>query len=226
MNDAMGDDVAVTAGGSMSADALRSAVAHTARRMSESGLSAGTSGNVSARTEGGMLVTPSAVPYAQVGAGDIVLMDLEGRILEGERKPTTEWPMHAALYGARPDAGAVVHAHAPFCTTLATLRRDIPAFHYMVAVAGGDSIRCARYATFGTPDLAGNAVAALEGRSACLLANHGMVALGASPDAALELAAEVEALAELYWRALQIGEPVLLTDREMAEALERFRDYR
>lgn len=210
----------------MSADELRSAVAHTARRMSESGLSSGTSGNVSARAEGGMLVTPSAVPYAQIGAGDIVLMDLEGRVLEGERKPTTEWPMHAALYGARPDASAVVHAHAPFCTTLATLRRDIPAFHYMVAVAGGDSIRCAAYATFGTPELAGNAVAALEGRSACLLANHGMVALGASPDAALELAAQVESLAELYWRALQIGEPVLLSDREMGEALERFGDYR
>jgi len=210
----------------MSADELRAAVAHAARRMSERGLSSGTSGNVSARTEGGMLVTPSAVPYAQIGAGDIVLMDLEGRVLEGERKPTTEWPMHAALYGARPDAGAVVHAHARFCTTLATLRRDIPAFHYMVAVAGGDSIRCAAYATFGTPELAAHAAAALEGRNACLLANHGMVALGASPDAALELAAEVESLAELYWRALQVGEPVLLTDREMAEALERFRDYR
>jgi L-fuculose-phosphate aldolase len=210
----------------MSADELRSAVALAARRMSERGLSRGTSGNVSARAEEGMLVTPSAVPYAEIGAGDIVLVDLEGRVLEGERRPTTEWPMHAALYRARPDTGAVVHAHAPFCTTLATLRRDIPPFHYMVAVAGGDSIRCAPYATFGTPELAGNAVAALAGRRACLLANHGMVALGASPGAALELAAEVESLAELYWRALQIGEPALLTDREMAEALERFRDYR
>jgi L-fuculose-phosphate aldolase len=213
-------------GGRRGGDELRSAVAHAARRMSERGLSAGTSGNVSARVEGGMLVTPSAVPYAEIDARDIVLVDLEGRVLEGERKPTTEWPMHAALYGARPDAGAVVHAHAPFCTTLATLRRDIPAFHYMVAVAGGDSIRCAPYATFGTPELARNAVAALEGRSACLLANHGMVALGPSPAAALELAAQVESLAELYWRALQVGEPVLLTDREMAEALERFGDYR
>jgi L-fuculose-phosphate aldolase len=210
----------------MSADELRSAVAHAARRMSEGGLSPGTSGNVSARAEGGMLVTPSAVPYAQMSAAAVVLVDLEGRVLEGERKPATEWPMHAALYRARPEAGAVVHAHAPFCTTLATLRRDIPAFHYMVAVAGGDSIRCAPYATFGTPELAHNAVRALEGRNACLLANHGMVALGPSPAAALELAAEVESLAELYWRALQVGEPVLLTDGEMAEALERFGDYR
>lgn len=209
----------------MSVDELRAAVVRAAREMSERGLSRGTSGNASARTDEGMLVTPSAVPYSQMHEDDLVLLDLDGRVLQGQRKPTTEWPMHAAVYQARPDAGAVVHTHATFCTTLATLRRDIPPFHYMVAVAGGDSVRCAPYATFGTPDLARHAMEALEGRRACLLANHGMLALGASPSAALDLAWEVEGLAELYWRALQVGEPVLLTDREMADAMERFREY-
>lgn len=205
---------------------LRAAVVRAAQEMSAHGLSRGTSGNVSARTDRGMLVTPSALPYVQMDVDDVVHMDLDGRVLEGERKPTTEAPMHAAIYRARPDVGAVVHAHATFCTTLATLRRDIPPFHYMVAVAGGESIRCAPYAAFGTRALARHAVAALEGRRACLLANHGMVAVGATPESALALASEVEGLAELYWRALHVGEPVLLTDREMAEALERFGDYR
>ncbi len=206
----------------MSAAALRAAVVHTAREMSARGLSRGTSGNVSARVADGMLVTPSAVPYEEMEAGDVVLVDLEGRVVEGERQPTTEWPMHAAIYRARPDAGAVVHAHAIFCTSLSTLRRDIPAFHYMIALAGGDSIRCAPYAGFGTTELATHAVSALEGRDACLLANHGMVALGASPAGALELAQEVETLAELYWRALLAGEPTLLTPDEVAEACRRF----
>jgi len=205
---------------------LREAVLRAARAMSASGLSAGTSGNVSARAPGGMIVTASVLPYAEMRSDDLVLMDLDGRVLEGERKPTTEWPMHAAIYGARPEAGAVVHAHSTFCTTLATLRRDIPPFHYMIALAGGDSIRCAAYATFGSAELARHAVAALQDRKACLLANHGMVALGASTASALELATEVEALAELYWRVLQVGEPTLLTSAEMAQALERLAEYR
>jgi L-fuculose-phosphate aldolase len=203
-------------------DALREAVVRTAREMSTRGLSRGTSGNVSARIGDRMLVTPSALAYQGMDVRDIVLVDLEGRVVEGERRPTTEWPLHAAIYRTRPDVGAIVHAHAVFCATLSTLRRGIPAFHYMIALAGGDSIRCARYAGFGSPALAAHAVAALEGRHACLLANHGMVALGACPDGALELAQEVETLAELYWRALQVGEPVLLTAAEVEEALERF----
>ncbi len=206
----------------MNDEALRMAVVRTAREMSALGLSRGTSGNVSTRIGDRMLVTPSALAYEKTDAGDIVLVDLDGRVVEGERQPTTEWPLHAAIYRARPDVGAVVHAHAVFCTTLSTLRRDIPPFHYMVALAGGDTIRCAPYAGFGTTELAASAVAALEGRHACLLANHGMVALGASTDAALELAQEVETLAELYWRALQVGEPALLTAEEVAEAQERF----
>jgi L-fuculose-phosphate aldolase len=208
-----------------SPEQVADAVLRAAREMSARGLSRGTSGNVSARVDDGMWATPSAVPYAVMDLRDLVLLDLEGRKQRGDRKPTTEWPMHAAIYRARPDARAVVHAHAPFCTTLSTLRRDIPAFHYMVAVAGGDSIRCASYATYGTPELAAAAVDALRDRRACLLANHGMVALGDSPAAALELATEVETLAELYWRALQVGEPTLLTHQQMTEALDRFRSY-
>jgi L-fuculose-phosphate aldolase len=208
-------------------EALRYALLDAARAMHQRGLSQGTSGNLSARAPEGMLITPSAVPYDDLTPEDMVLMDLDGQVLEGgDRKPSSEWRMHAALLAARPDAGAVLHAHPMFCTTLACLRRDIPPFHYMIAVAGGDSIRCAPYATFGTPELAGHAVTALEDRRACLLANHGMVALGETPAAALALAAEVETLAAQYWRALQVGEPVLLSAEEMAEVRERFGSYR
>lgn len=210
----------------MSMDRLRESVVRVARGTSERGLNRGTSGNVSARVPGGMLVTPSALPYAEMEPEDLVVVGLDGAVLEGSRKPTTESPMHAAIYGARPDVHAVVHTHATFCTTLATLHRDIPPLHYMVGAAGGSTIRCAPYATFGGRELAAHAVAALEGRTACLLANHGMIAVGPSPEAALDLALEVEGLAELYWRALQVGEPVLLTGEQMAEALEGFKDYR
>jgi L-fuculose-phosphate aldolase len=207
--------------------ALRAALAETARAMSQRGLSHGTSGNVSARVPEGMLVTPSAVPYGDLEAEAIVLMDLDGRALEPTaHRPSTEWRLHAAILMARPEVGSVLHAHSMFCTTLACLRQDIPAFHYMVAVAGGDSIRCAPYARFGSAALADHAVGALEGRLACLLANHGMVAVGASPAAALALAAEVDVLAEQYWRVLQVGPPVLLSEREMAEAVSAFADYR
>jgi L-fuculose-phosphate aldolase len=210
----------------MTERALREAIIGVAREMNALGLNQGTSGNVSARVAGGMLVTPSAVPYHELGPEDVVLMELDGTVLDaGGRKPSTEWPLHAAVLAARPDVGAIVHAHAMFCTTLACLRRGIPAFHYMVAVAGGDSIRCAQYGTFGTPELANHALAALEGRRACLLANHGMVALGGSPAAALALAVEVETLAAQYWRALQVGDPVILDDAEMARVLARFRSY-
>ena len=204
---------------------MHDAVIRAARAMSDRGLTQGTSGNVSGRIEGGMLITPSAVPYDRLEPGALVAMSLDGAESSGG-KPSTEWRMHAAVYRARPDVRAILHAHAPYCTTLACLHRPIPAFHYMVAVAGGDDIRCAPYAPFGTPELAAHALAALEGRQACLLGNHGMLALGESPDAALGLAVEVEALAGVYWRALQVGDPVLLSDAEMADVLERFEDYR
>jgi L-fuculose-phosphate aldolase len=157
-------------------------------------------------------------------ADDIVEMTLEGEV-RGSREPSSEWRFHRDIYLARPDADAIVHAHSTFATALACLGRDIPAFHYMVAVAGGSDIRCARYATFGTQELSDNALAAIAGRTACLLANHGMIAVGASLDAALALAVEVEALAEQYWAALQVGEPNMLSEAEMAIVLQRFRSY-
>jgi L-fuculose-phosphate aldolase len=205
---------------------LRAEVVEVARAMNARGLNRGTSGNISARVPEGMLLTPSAVPYDALDPADILVVDLDGAVLRGEGRPSTEWRLHAAVLRARGEVSAVLHAHPPFGTTLACLRREIPPFHYMVAVAGGDTIRCAPYATLGTPRLAGFAVAALEGRRACLLANHGMLALGGSPAAALELAVEVEALAEMYWRALQAGEPVLLSPDDMAAVHEAFADYR
>ena len=205
---------------------LRGRLVETARAMHDRGLSQGTSGNLSARVPEGMLITPSAVPYDAMAPGDIVLVDLHGRALEpAPGAPSTEWRLHAAVLAARPDVDAVFHAHPMFATTLACLRRPIPAFHYMVAVAGGDSIPCAPYAPFGSAELADHAATALADRNACLLANHGMVAVGPSPRAALDLALEVEMLAAQYWRTLQVGEPALLSAADMDEVLERFRGY-
>ncbi|MFB1481821.1 class II aldolase/adducin family protein [Corallococcus sp. RDP092CA] len=204
--------------------ALREAMVATARRMNTSGLNQGTSGNLSQRVEGGFLLTPSGLGYEAMTPEDLVLMRFDGSH-EGHRRPSTEWQLHRDLLQARPEVGAVLHAHSMFSTTLACLRRGIPAFHYMVSAAGGTDIRCAEYATFGTPELARNMMAALEGRKACLLANHGMVAVGADLAAAWKLAVEVETLAAMYWRALQLGEPVLLDDAEMARVFQQFQGY-
>ncbi len=210
---------------------LREVLVDTARIMNRSGLNRGTSGNLSARVDGGMLITPSAVPYEAMAPEELIRMGLDGTVpgdgvRDGGRKPSTEWRLHAAIYHGRPGVDAVLHAHPEFCATLACLRKEIPAVHYMVAVAGGTSIRCAPYATFGTAELAAGVLEALEDRTACLMANHGLVALGVSPGEALDRAVEVEALAAIYWRALQLGDPVILSDAEMAEVLDAFRDYR
>jgi L-fuculose-phosphate aldolase len=151
-------------------------------------------------------------------------MDMQGNAT-GTRKPSSEWRFHRDIYAARPDCNAVVHAHASFCVALASHRRGIPAFHYMVAMAGGADIRCAPYATYGTQELSNHALKALEGRLACLLGNHGMIAIGRDLTRALALAVEVEGLAEGYWRALQIGEPALLDAAEMAVVIEKFKSY-
>lgn len=212
----------------MSAVELRLEVVFAARRLEPLGLSPGTSGNLSVRTRDGMLITPSAVPYEAMDPDDLVLMELDGvvRSAPAGRLPSTEWRMHAGILRERPDVTAIVHAHPPWATALSCLRRDIPPFHYMVAICGGRVIGCASYATFGTQELADAALGALGERNACLLANHGIVTCGASVDAALELAIEVEALAGQYGRALSIGEPVLLTDEEMDVVAERFDNYR
>ena len=204
--------------------ALRKKIIATALEMNARGLNRGKSGNVSARFDDGFLVTPTGMAYESTQTVDIVAMTQDGAAL-GPRLPSSEWRFHRDIYAARREVGAIVHVHSPFATSIACLGRDIPPFHYMIAVAGGKDIRCAAYATFGTQQLSDHALCALEGRKACLLANHGMIAVGASLTAALALAVEVEALAEQYWRALQIGTPNLLSDVEMEIVLEKFRSY-
>jgi L-fuculose-phosphate aldolase len=205
--------------------ALRQAIIATALQMNALGINRGKSGNVSARIDGGFLITPSALPYDETGPEDIVAVH-EDSSATGTRAPSSEWRFHRAIYVARPEVQAIVHAHSPFATTLACLDRGIPAFHYMVAVAGGNDVRCAPYATFGTQELADHAVRALEDRAACLLAHHGMIAVGDSLKDALALAVEVETLAEIYWRALQIDQPHNLSDGEMERVVAKFSTYR
>jgi L-fuculose-phosphate aldolase len=204
--------------------ALRIEIIATALQMNALRINRGRSGNVSARIGDGFLITPSGLRYDRLKPADIVAMTLGGNP-SGALLPSSEWRFHRDIYKARADALAIVHAHSPYATTLACLGRSIPAFHYMIAVAGGNDIRCAPYATFGTQALSDRALAALEGRNACLLANHGMIAVGSTLAGALELAVEVEALAAQYWRAMQVGEPKLLGDAEMAVVLEKFRTY-
>ena len=203
---------------------LRREIVATALKMNALGINRGKSGNVSARVAGGFLVTPTGLAYESTRPEDIVAMTLAGES-SASRLPSSEWRFHRDIYAAREEACAIVHAHSPFATTLACLGRDIPPFHYMVAIAGGRDIRCAPYATFGTQELSDHALRALDGRKACLLANHGMIAVEGSLSAALALAVEVEALAEQYWRALQIGTPNLLSDAEMALVLAKFATY-
>jgi len=203
---------------------LRKAVIATCLAMNRLGINRGISGNVSIRIKDGFLVTASGIPYEFMKPAHVVAMDFEGNH-DGRYLPSSEWRMHRDIYRARPEAAAVVHVHSTYATALSCLRRDIPAFHYMVSVAGGTSIRCADYAEFGTGDLSEAMLRAIAGRSACLLANHGQIAFGPDLDKALWLAGEVEALCHQYWAALQAGSPVLLGEAEMAAVLARFRTY-
>ena len=208
---------------------LRRAVIDTARAMNEAGVNVNKAGNVSVRCargkQVGVLITPTALRYEKLQPTDLVFLRLADGAPSGGREPSSEWRFHLDIHRARPEFAAIVHTHSPAATALACHGRGIPAFHYMVAAAGGNDIRCAPYATFGTQALSDHALAALEGRKACLLANHGMIAVGGSLAAALALAVEVETLAEMYWRALQVGEPVLLPDAEMDVVVEKFRSY-
>jgi L-fuculose-phosphate aldolase len=196
---------------------LRRRMVETCRKMNSCGINQGTSGNLSVRSGTGFLVTPSSLPYEAMEPDDIVEMDFDGSY--HGRRPSSEWRIHRDILASRPDVGAVLHCHSVYATTLACHHRTIPAFHYMVGVAGGTTIRCAAYATFGTQGLSEAALAALDGRTACLLGQHGQIALGASPEGALWLAAEVETLSRLYLQALSIGEPPVLPDEEMARVI-------
>ena len=188
------------------------------------GLNQGSSGNLSVRVENGFLITPSALPANKITADTIVFMNMHGDP-EGPVKPSSEWRFHRDIYHHRPDAGAVLHAHSTWCTTLACLHQEIPAFHYMVAIGGGDTIRCAPYATFGTQALSDAALNALENRKACLLANHGLLCLDKDLETVFELAQEVESLARIYTQVLQTGHPQILSDDAMQIVLEKFSDY-
>jgi L-fuculose-phosphate aldolase len=207
---------------------LREEVVRVARRMSESGLVMGTAGNVSARTpDGGVLVTPSGLDYAVMEPEDVVLIDVDGVVIEGSFEPSVEWPMHTGIYRARPETGGVVHTHARYSTTLACLNWEIPPLHYMLAVLSDEGrVPLARYATYGTEELARNAAGVLGGsHRACLLSNHGTIAVGGSATEAQSRTELLEEMAELYYRARTAGEPVLLTAEQMAEVASKIRDY-
>lgn len=207
---------------------LRRELITTALEMNRSGLNRGTSGNLSVRSGEGMLITPSGLPYDQLAADDIVYVTEQDGAPEGgsgRRKPSSEWRIHRAVYRARPDAMAVLHAHPVHSTALACLRRPLPAFHYMVAVAGGRDIRCAPYATFGSQSLSDHVLDALQGRRACLMANHGLLAVSSDLSGALALAQEIEQLACSYLQCLAVGEPEILDDAEMDRVLEKFKSY-
>ncbi len=212
----------------MKHEGLRERVAKTARWLISSGLVTGTSGNVSARTpEGNVLITPSGVDYEKLGPDDVVLVDLGTRVLEGSLVPSTETPMHTGIYKARPDVEAVVHTHSRFATTLACLGWEIPPIHYMLTTLGPDGrIPLAPYTLYGTEELADHAANALgEAHNACLLANHGTIAVGESPEGAFSRTVVLEEMAEVYYRARLAGEPVLLDDGQVAEVAAKISGY-
>ena len=206
---------------------LRRAIIAAAREMNAIGLNQGTSGNISARWQDRMLITPSAVPYDALEPEALASLPVEGDYgsFEGPLPPSTEWRFHLDITRARPEVGAIVHAHSTYATTLACCRKAIPACHYMIAASGGPTIRCSDYATYGTKELSVAALAALADRSCCLLANHVMIATGANLAKAMWLAVELETIARQYYLALAIGGPVILPDAEIAQVKERFKGY-
>jgi L-fuculose-phosphate aldolase len=206
---------------------LREAIIAKCRWMNASGLNQGTSGNISARYKDRMLITPSATPYEAMKPEMIAAMSLDDADGEwsGPLQPSTEWRFHLDIMRARPDVGSVVHTHSTYATVLAIARKPIPACHYMMAAFGGTDIRCAGYARYGTAELSELALAALEGRNGCLLANHGMIAVGANLDKAMWLAVELETIARQYYLSLALGAPVILSDEEIAETARGFSTY-
>ena len=202
------------------------ALVKAAKHCWEGGLMPGTSGNLSMRIPRGMLITPSGVPYSELSPSDLVELEPDGTPVRAfSNVPSSEWRFHGQIYDRRPEVNAIVHTHSRYATTLSCLRRPIPAVHYMIAAAGVSQVRCADYATYGTAELGQHALAALEGAKACLLANHGLIALGASLKEATKVAFEIENVAALYWHALQAGQPVLLDDAEIRRVAEKLKTY-
>ena len=209
---------------------LAQQIINAGRRLVISGMNRGSSGNISMRSEtrfnnqAGFLITPSSIDPDKMTDDSICLLNMTGENA-GEGKPSSEWRMHRDIYVARPDIHAIVHAHSPFATTLACMQLEVPPFNYMIAVTGGNTIPCAPYALFGTQELSDKALETLENRYACLLAHHGMLALGYNLDHAMAIAVEVESLSEQYWRILQTGRLKLLSEKQMDAVHEKFRDY-
>jgi L-fuculose-phosphate aldolase len=200
---------------------LREHMIETCLKMNAHGINQGTSGNLSVRYGDGFLITPSSIPYDQIGPKDIVEMDWDGTYVG--LRPSSEWRFHRDILKTRSDVDVVLHCHSTFATAVACHHRDIPAFHYIVGLMGGNTLRCAPYATFGTQELSNAAIDALEGRMACLLAQHGQISLGKSVDGALAMAIEVESLAKIYINACALGEPPVLSDSEMDRVLEQMK---
>ncbi|WP_018430142.1 class II aldolase/adducin family protein [Hoeflea sp. 108] len=205
----------------MTDKALRDEMVSICRRMNSSGINQGTAGNLSVRSSSGFLITPSGMPYDIMGPDDIVEMDFDGTYVG--RRPSSEWRFHRDILKAREDISVVLHCHSVYATTLACHHKTIPSFHYMTGVAGGTTIRCAAYATFGTQALSDNALVALKDRLACLLGQHGQISLGTNLEHALWLAIEVETLSRMYVQALTLGEPPVLPDEEMERVIEQMR---
>lgn len=203
---------------------LRKQVIEICLTMNEEGINQGTSGNVSVRVPTGFLITASGIPYKKMKPEHIVPMDLDGGYT-GDFLPSTEWRMHMDIFKARPEANAIVHVHSPYATAIACLRKSVPAFHYMIGVTGGSSLRVSNYAEFGTQALSDTMLEAMKDRTACLLANHGQICFANSLEQALWLAVEVEALCHQYWSALAVGEPIILSDAQMSSVLKRFKTY-
>lgn len=204
-------------------NALRNEMVATCRRMNESGINQGTAGNLSVRNPKGFLITPTSLPYDRMQPDNLVQMFFDGTY-EGDLRPSSEWRFHRDILQKRKDIDCVLHCHSVYATTLAVHHKTIPSFHYMTAVAGGTTIRCARYATFGTQALSDAVLEALEGRLACLLGQHGQISLGKTPAAALALAVEVETLSRLYVQALTLGEPPVLSDEEMTRVIQQMKN--
>ncbi|MBI3297042.1 MAG: class II aldolase/adducin family protein [Elusimicrobia bacterium] len=208
--------------------ALGRKIIETCLHLERRGLNQGTSGNVSVRLgrnpKDGFLITPTAVPYDVMQPEDLVHMRFDGKHT-GRHAPSSEWRIHLDILRSRPEVGAVIHTHSGFSTTLACLERRIPAFHYMIALFGGDDIRCSDYATFGTQELSDRVLKALKGRSAALMGNHGLIVLAPNLKRALALTVEAEMLAMMYWRAIQVSEPRILSDAEVARVRAKFSTY-
>ncbi len=206
---------------------LRQSIIDHCRHMNATGLNQGTSGNISVRHGSTMLITPSAIPYAEMTPEMIAAMPIDGEygVWSGPKRPSVEWPFHLDIMRAQPEIGAVVHTHATFSTILAIARKPIPACHYMIAAFGGADVRVADYARYGTKALSENVLKAMEGRSACLMANHGMIATGPTLEKAMWTAVELETIAKQYYHALLVGGPVILPDEEIAGVVEGFASY-